>query len=152
MRWDGWVDLYPGTRVWGSPPDRRRYDINPYVGYDAPNSEFTFPMPPISSSLPLKEVVLGVGGKGAAAWAFPFSTLEGLGPMATIGRSIGGTRGVLMWDRNRGAASVYSRDVGGDLLTFRGGATTFSTSRPERAGQSTGSQSRDRSREGVSTG
>ena len=122
MRWDGWVDLYPGTRVWGSPPDRRRYDINPYAGYDAPNSEFTFPMPPISSSLPLKEVVLGVGGKGAAAWAFPFSTLEGLGPMATIGRSIGGTRGVLMWDRNRGVASVYSRDVGGDLLTFRGGS------------------------------
>ena len=77
MRWDGWVDLYPGTRVWGSPTDRRRYDINPYVGYDAPNSEFTFPMPPISSSLPLKEVVLGVGGKGAAAWAFPFQHARG---------------------------------------------------------------------------
>ncbi len=123
MRWDGWVSLYPGTRVWGSPPeDRRGYDINPYAGYDAPNSGFTFPMPPISSSLPPKEVVLGVGGEGGTAWAFPFSSLEGLGPMAAIEGSFGITRGVMLWDRGRRAASAYSRDVGGDLLTFRWGS------------------------------
>ena len=122
MRWDGWVDLYPGTRVWGSPPeDRKGYDINPYSGYDAPNAEFTFPMPPINSSLPLKEVVLGVGGDGPTAWAFPFTTFEKLGTMAVIERSVGATRGMIVWDRSRRAASAYSRNVGGDLLTFRGG-------------------------------
>ena len=68
MRWAGWVSLYPGTRVWGSPPEDRK-------GY-AP-----------------KEVVLGVGGEGGTAWAFPFSSLEGLGPMAAIARSFGTTQG-----------------------------------------------------------
>ena len=28
----------------------------------------------------------------------------------------------MVWDRARRAASAYSREVGGDLLTFRGGA------------------------------
>lgn len=122
MRWDGWASLYPSTRVWGSPlEDGRSYDTNPYSGYDAPNSGFTFPMPPINSSLPPKEVVLGVGGEGGTAWAFPFTSLAELGPMAAIERSFGITKGVMLWDRSRRAASAYSRDVGGDLLTFRGG-------------------------------
>ena len=154
MRWDGWVSLYPGTRVWGSPPeDRRGYDINPYAGYGAPNSGFTFPMPPISSSLPPKEVVLGVGGEGGTAWAFPFSSLEGLGPMAAIEGSFGITRGVMLWDRGRRAASAYSRDVGGDLLTFRGGSDDiFDVETGTRWTVDGLAQSRDRSREGASTG
>jgi hypothetical protein len=123
MRWDGWASLYPGTRVWGSPPEHRRgYDLNPYEGYDAPNSGFTFPMPPIDPSFPPKEVVLGVGGEGRIAWAFPFSSLQGFAPMAAIERSFGTTQGVMLWDRSRQAASAYSRDVGGDLLTFRVGS------------------------------
>ena len=122
MRWDGWVGLYPGTRVWGSPPDDAKgYDINPYAGYDAPYSGFTFPMPPIDSSLPPKEVVLGVGSDGGTAWAFPFGALEEHGPMAAIERTFGITPGVMFWDRSRGAASAYSRDIGDALLTFRGG-------------------------------
>ena len=123
MRWDGWVSLYPATRVWGSPPeDRKGYDINPYSGYDAPNSGFTFPMPPINSSLPPKEVVLGVGGQAGPAWAFSFSSLEGLGPMVVIEGSFGVTQAMMVWDRSRRAASAYSRNVGGNLLTFRGGS------------------------------
>ena len=121
MRWDGWTSLYPGTRVWGSPTESGAgYDINPYQGYDAPNSDFVFPMPPISSSLPPKQVVLGIGG--GTSWAFSFSSLEEFAPMAAIARTFGTTPGVMLWDRSRRAASAYSRDVGGNLLTFRGGS------------------------------
>lgn len=124
MRWDGWVSLYPGTLVWGSPPeDLKGYDINPYQGFDELESGFTFPMPPINSALPPKEVVLGIGGDGGTAWAFPFSSLEGLTQMAAIEGSFGTTRAVMFWDRSRRAASAYSRTLGGDLLTFRGGST-----------------------------
>ena len=41
--------------------------------------------------------------------------------MAAIERTFGITPGVMFWDRSRGAASAYSRDIGDALLTFRGG-------------------------------
>lgn len=122
MTWAGWVGLYPGTRVLGSPPeDRKGYDVNPYAGYDAPNAGFTFPLPPVTS-LPPKEFVLGVASEGVTAWAFPFSSLDEIFPMAALTGSYGVSNGVMFWDRQRQAASAYSRSVGGELLNFRAGS------------------------------
>ena len=42
--------------------------------------------------------------------------------MAAIERSFGPTPGVMLWDASRRAASVYSRNVGGDFLNFRVGS------------------------------
>ena len=42
--------------------------------------------------------------------------------MAAIERSFGTTPGVMLWDGSRRAASVYSRNVGGDFLNFRVGS------------------------------
>ena len=123
MRWDGWTSLYPGTLAWSSPPeDGGGYDINPYSGYDRPNSDFTFAMPPIDPSLPPKDIVLGVGRETGISWAFSFNSLEEFAPMAAIEGSFGITRSVVLWDSSRQAASAYSSNVGGELLTFRGGS------------------------------
>lgn len=122
MTWEGWVSLYPDTRVLASPRGAGGpYDANPYAGYDAPNAEFTFPMPPLDDRLPAKERVLGVGGTGSVSWAFSFSSLTDQGAYAAVDRSFGtaAARAVVLWDRERGAASAYSSEVDGAVLNFR---------------------------------
>jgi hypothetical protein len=125
MRWDGWVGLYPDTRVLASPEGAGGpYNSNPYAGYDAPNAEFTFPMPPLDTRLSPKDRVFGVAMPGGLPWAFSFASLSERGPWAALERSFGGTasRAVMLWDGDRQAASAYLREVDGASLNFRADA------------------------------
>jgi len=65
--------------------------------------------------------VLGVG-EGGGGWAFSLNSLAELGPVGAISTSLGASRtpAAVFWDRDRRAASAYSRQLGGALLTFRG--------------------------------
>jgi len=128
MTWDGWVSLYPDTRVLASPRGAGGpYDWNPYAGYDAPNAEYTFPMPPLDQRLPPKARVFGVADRAGSPWAFSFSSLTERGAFTALERSFGGgaSEAVLFWDRDRQAAGAYQRHVDGTPLNFQADDTSI---------------------------
>jgi hypothetical protein len=122
MRWDGWLSLYPDTKVLAVPGGvRGGYDTNPYAGYDAPNAEYTFAMPPLDGRLPPKARVLGVHSGVGGTWAFPFEELASRGAYAAVDGSLGvpAAESVVLWDQDRAAAAVYRRSIEGELLNLR---------------------------------
>ena len=78
-------------------------------------------MPPLDGRLPPKARVLGVHSGAGTTWAFPFTELAGRGSYAAVDGLFGVpvTEGVVLWDRDRGAAAAYRRMVGSTVLNLR---------------------------------
>lgn len=109
---------------------QRNYGQNPYVGYDDANSSpFLYRGPTTPDALPATARVLTVD-RGATAVAYPYALLE---EMHVINDSVGGVDLVVLWapgvasaldaaaiaeGRDVGSANAYTRQVGGQALTF----------------------------------
>jgi hypothetical protein len=124
------MSAYPQGHVLSRDTGRPgRYGSNPYVGYDDVNSSPFLYSAPKDGRLPPMERVATVELNGETA-AFPFSRLAGTSAVDDV---VGGTPlvvfhrdgtvsaldgGVISASRDVGAATVFSRVLDGETLTF----------------------------------
>lgn len=118
----GWRHLHPDTRVVSSETGYdRTYHRNAYSSYGElhdPSTGGGFGEP--DSRRPPKERVLGIpSGRGGVA--FPFLTLDSLGPVAVVRSAAEGADSeevVVFWDRDKEAAAAFLPVAGGRDLAF----------------------------------
>ena len=131
LAWSTFKTAYPDGRVLSRDTGYDRpYGQNPYVGYDNVNqSPFLYSGPPTPGVLrPMARVLIVV--LGGAAVAYPFDILK---KVHVVNDTIGTTDVVVFWTpgtaspldadrvaggRDIGAATVYTRIVGDQHLTF----------------------------------
>ena len=133
-----WKAAHPGGRVLSRDTGHaRRYGRNPYEGYDAPGARpFLFDGRPDPRRPPKERVVGLVVGGVARAYPWPVLAARGVLHDALGGEALvifyrPGARSALddaRIDRSRavGATAVFSRRVGGRVLTFEATADGFS--------------------------
>ena len=116
---------------------QRDYGVNPYVGYDTEfNDPFLYQGPQTPDALPPMARVLTIDREDETV-AFPYRALEVEG---AINETVGGLPVVVFWqagtasalDRSTvgdgkdvGSATAYSREVGGEALTFTADGDVF---------------------------
>lgn len=115
MRWDGWLELHPDTRVVsGALGFGRNYGLYPYGSYES-DAPFLVDMPFHDDRLFAKERVLGLPAERGAAIAFPIVSTE---RWRVAEFDYAGAAAVVFWDRDKQAA-VALRPVVDDMwLTF----------------------------------
>jgi thiol-disulfide isomerase/thioredoxin len=138
IAWDQFKADFPDgdvlSRQTGFPRD---YGVNPYVGYDtAFNDPFLYQGPQTPDALPPMARVLTIDREDETV-AFPYSTLEVEG---AINETVGGLQVVVFWQagtasaldraavgdgKDVGSATTYSREVGGEALTFTADGDVF---------------------------
>ncbi|MBM4457938.1 MAG: DUF3179 domain-containing protein [Chloroflexi bacterium] len=133
ISWAEFRDAHPTGQVLSRETGSRRdYGRNPYAGYDDINrSPFLYQGPDTPGTLPPMARVLTVDLNGEAA-AYPYAVLESVGAVNDV---VGGRPVVVFWSagvasaldagtlaqgRDVGAAAVYSPELDGRRLTFRG--------------------------------
>jgi hypothetical protein len=118
MTWQGWLALYPNTKVVSSNTGfDRNYTNYPYGTYDRiDNSSLLFPMP-VDDTRPAKERTLGIP-TGTGGVAFPFGLLDEMGPVALAQPEVVGQDVAVFWSRDAQAAIAYVAALNGERLTF----------------------------------
>ncbi len=132
IAWAEFKEAYPDGKVLSRDTGfRRTYGRNPYAGYDdIDNSPFLYFGPETPDQLPPMARVITVDLNGEAV-AYPYRLLQ---EVRVVNDTVGGTPVVVLWapgtaspldsaaipgGRDIGTANVFSRDLDGQVLTFR---------------------------------
>jgi len=131
ISWESFTQNYPDGKVLSRETGyNRRYGQNPYAGYDSLNKPFLYFGPGTPNVLSPLSRVLTID-LGESAVAYPYSTLSELN---VVNDTVAGDEIVVFWlegtasaldsvaiagGRDVGAATAYSREVGGEILEFR---------------------------------
>lgn len=132
VSWQAFKVAHPNGKVLSlATGARRRYGANPYVGYDNPRARpFLYDGPATPEQLPQLVRVIGVELNGEAV-AYPY---DALAQVRAVNDLLGGEPVVVFWapgtasaldapvvaeGRDVGAASAFSRRLGGQVLTFK---------------------------------
>ena len=132
IAWSDFKSEHPGGEVLSRETGHDRdYGLNPYVGYDNPESEpFLYDGPETPGELPQIARVLGVE-LGGEAVAFPYDVLQ---EVRVANDSVGGDPVAVFWQPGTasaldsgsvaegddvGAANAFSRELDGQTLTFK---------------------------------
>ena len=132
IAWADFKETFPEGKVLSRDTGySRTYGRNPYFGYDDVNrSPFAYDGPEIPGVLPPKARVLTVDLDGDAV-AYPYNVLQ---DVHVVNDSVGGRPLVVLWasgtasaldnitvdtGRDVGAVNAFSRELEGQMLTFR---------------------------------
>jgi hypothetical protein len=120
ITWEGWLTLYPSTKVVSSETGfRRDYNSYPYGNYDdQDNAGLLFPMPRVDPRRPPKERVLGIPHDSGGI-AFPYGALAEAGQLAVVDTVLAGRRIAVFWDGTRQAAAAFRITSDSPARTFR---------------------------------
>jgi len=112
--WEDWKTRYPDTLAL-----RKGYvgDLDPYETYYRSTSSGVIGETFIDDRLYAKEFVIGVEHNGQAI-AYPYSVLN---DESVINDLIARIPILVVFDKDTGSGVVYSRELNGQILTFRGG-------------------------------
>ncbi len=111
MQWDGWLELYPDTKVLDK---QGGYQSDVYTSYYRSGSAGILGESQQDNRLPRKELVIGVDFLGMVK-AYPFSVLE---ESRLVHDTLGNTRLIVFFDPVSGAGVVYDATVNGEPATF----------------------------------
>jgi hypothetical protein len=122
--WAHWKELYPNTTVMTENTGflELPYGLYPYGGYDDPFNDFVAFLSRqdrsrISDLRPPKELALGIVD-GDAVSVYAFGILDGKGDVVAVNDTVDGRPVLVTYAAADKTARAFSRQVGGQVLTF----------------------------------